>query len=177
MYDITLTTDRLLLRQLRDDDLDAYAVIAGDPEVMRFLGERRPMSRMDAWRQMAMILGHWELRGYGYWALEERATGRLAGRAGFMNPDGWPGIECGWTLGREFWGRGYATEAARAIFAWGFEYLRLDRIISLIDPENLPSIRVAERLGETRSGSWEFLGHPHDIYAISRDQWQAGSGA
>jgi RimJ/RimL family protein N-acetyltransferase len=168
MYDITLTTPRLLLRQFRDDDIEAYAPIVGDPEVMRFLGDRRPMSRSDAWRQMAMILGHWELRGYGYWAVEERATGRLAGRVGYMNPEGWPAIECGWTLGREYQGRGYATEAARAAMTWGFEHLGLDRIISLIDPENLPSIRVAERLGETRGGTWDFLGHPLDIYAVSR---------
>jgi RimJ/RimL family protein N-acetyltransferase len=96
---------------------------------------------------MAMFVGHWQLRGYGVWAVEEKATGAFIGRVGLHNPDGWPGIEVGWTLGRASWGKGFATEAGRAALTWSFDALGLDHIISLIHPENARSIRVAERLG------------------------------
>jgi RimJ/RimL family protein N-acetyltransferase len=77
-----ITTGRLILRPLRESDLDAYAAMTADPEVMRFLGEGRTLDREDAWRSMAMLIGHWTLRGFGMWALEERATGKFVGRAG-----------------------------------------------------------------------------------------------
>src|SRR5215470_13677785 len=110
---VTLGTERLSLRMFRESDLDAYAGMCADPEVMRYPA-RKPMTRAEAWRNMAMVLGHWQLRGYGLWAVEDRESGLLAGRAGLWRPEGWPGLEVGWTLRREFWGRGYATEAGRA---------------------------------------------------------------
>jgi RimJ/RimL family protein N-acetyltransferase len=145
---VELQTERVTLRRFRDEDFEAYAAIVADPEVMRYL-HSGPLDRADAWRQMAMILGHWELRGYGLWAAVERATGNLIGRIGFFNPVGWPGFELGWVLGRAAWGRGFATEGARAALVYGFSELRRDHVISLIHPDNVRSIRVAERLGET----------------------------
>ena len=85
----TLTSERLILRPFRENDLDAFARCCQDEETMRYLGGT--LSREDAWRQMAMLLGHWQLRGYGMWALEERATGAFVGRLGFHRPEGWPG--------------------------------------------------------------------------------------
>ena len=123
----TLRTERLVLRMLREEDFEEYAALTADAEVMRYLGEGKPLSRGDAWRQMAFLVGHWQLRGYGMWAAEEAATGRLAGRIGFLNPEGWPGFELGWTLGREFWGRGYATEGARRALEFAFTELGRDR--------------------------------------------------
>jgi RimJ/RimL family protein N-acetyltransferase len=169
----TLRTERLVLRMLREDDLDGYAAMAGDPEVTRYLGDGGTLSRADAWRQMAMILGHWQLRGYGMWAVEESATGRFAGRIGFFNPEGWPAFELGWTLAREFWGRGYATEGARRALEYGFDEMGREHVISLIRPDNAPSVRVAERLGERLEGSTELHGRPALVYGITREDWLA----
>jgi len=170
---VTLETERLLLRAFRAEDFEPYAAICADPEVMRYLGEGRPLSRSDAWRQMAMILGHWRLRGYGLWAVEERATGTLVGRIGFFEPEGWPDFELGWMLGRHAWGKGYATEGARRALAYAFTELGRDHLISLIRPGNDPSIRVAERLGETLRGQTELFGHPALVYGIDRARWRA----
>jgi RimJ/RimL family protein N-acetyltransferase len=169
MIDIpTLPTERLILRPFRDDDLDAYAEICADPEVMRYLGEGQPLSRAEAWRQMAFIVGHWQLKGFGLWAVEEQASGALIGRAGLLQPEGWPGFELGWTLGQQWWGKGYATEAARAGLRYAFQELDRNHVISLIRPENHPSIRVAERLGERLEGEVEFFGGRALIYGIER---------
>src|SRR5436309_6938034 len=122
--------------------------MCADHETMRYFGDGQPFIRPMAWRNLAMMLGHWSFRSYRLWAAEERSSGVLVGRIGFWNPEGWPGFELGWTLRRSFWGRGYATEGAQA--ALGYAFARLDRpqVISLIHPENAPSIRVAQRLGE-----------------------------
>jgi RimJ/RimL family protein N-acetyltransferase len=165
---IPIETERLRMRAFRNEDLDAYAVMCADPEVMQYLGTGTTLSRGDAWRSMAGFLGHWELRGYGMWALEEKASGRLVGRAGFLDPEGWPGFELGWTLGREHWGRGFAVEAAKRALEYAFAELDRDRVISLIRPRNVRSIRVAERLGERPVGEIDLLGGPALIFEIRR---------
>ncbi|HWY75115.1 MAG TPA: GNAT family N-acetyltransferase [Verrucomicrobiae bacterium] len=163
---ITLETDRLILRMFKKEDMDAYSAICADPEVTRYLGDGKTLSRTDAWRQMAAILGSWQLRGYGTWVVEEKATGQFIGRAGFIHPDGWPEIEIGWVLARSHWGRGLATEAARTCLAHGFSDFGLTHVISLIHPENRRSIAVAERLGEVLEGSTELFGHRPLVYGI-----------
>ena len=165
-----IQTERLVLRMFRESDTDAYAEMLADPEVMRFLGGR-PLPRAEAWRNMAMVLGHWHLRGYGFWAVEEKESGELVGRVGCWRPEGWPRLEVGWTLRRRFWGRGFATEAARASVAYAFEALDQTRVISLIAPENVNSIRVAERLGERPEGDWEVFGKKVIVYAAWREGW------
>ncbi|HVF86411.1 MAG TPA: GNAT family N-acetyltransferase [Pyrinomonadaceae bacterium] len=164
---VTLETERLTLRMFRDDDLDNYAKICADPEVMRYLGGK-PMNRVEAWRQIAFFVGHWHLRGYGLWAVEEKASGNLVGRIGFLNPEGWPGFEIGWTLGREYWGKGYATEGARRALQYAFTELNREHVISLIHPDNQPSIHVAERLGEKLEGRTELFDHEVLVYGIWR---------
>jgi len=168
---VTLETDRLTLRMLRESDFDACAEAGADPEVMRFIGDGQPLARPMAWRNMAMMLGHWQLRGYGMWAVEEKESGEMVGRVGCWRPEGWPGLEVGWTLRRRFWGRGYATEAARASVAYAFEALGQTRVISLIAPDNVNSIRVAERLGEKPEGEWEVFGTKVIIYAVGREEF------
>jgi RimJ/RimL family protein N-acetyltransferase len=138
----------------------------GHPEVVRYLGTGT-MTRVEAWRHMAMILGHWQLRGFGLWALEERDSGRLVGRAGCWRPEGWPGLELGWTLGREFWGRGYASEAARAALAYAFDELQQAHVISLIQPENTRSIAVASRLAMIYEGRTTVRGYEVLVYGIN----------
>lgn len=170
----TLETERLVLRMFRESDTDAYAEMLADPLVMRFLGGKT-MSRAEAWRNMAMVLGHWQLRGYGFWAVEERESGVMVGRVGCWRPEGWPGLEVGWTLRRSFWGRGYATEAARASVEHAFAKLNQSRVVSLIAPENAASIRVAERLGEKPGGEWDVFGTRVIIYGIGREEWESRS--
>lgn len=159
-----LTTARLVLRGFQQSDIDAYAEIMSDPEVTRYIGDGKEVTRADAWRQMATFSGHWILRGFGIWVVEERATGALLGRIGFWQPDGWPGFELAYTLGRAYWGRGFATEGARAALSYGRETLGRTDIISLIRPANSASIRVAEALGATNTGTVELLGEPAFLY-------------
>jgi RimJ/RimL family protein N-acetyltransferase len=162
----TLTSERLILRPFRERDLDAFAAFCSDEETMRWLGG--PLSREDAWRQMAMMLGHWQLRGYGMWAVEEQATGAFLGRLGFHRPEGWPGVEIGWMLGRPHWGLGYAKEAARAALAYGFGTQAFEYVISLIHPENERSLKLAEALGERCSGRTQVRGYEVLIYRLER---------
>jgi RimJ/RimL family protein N-acetyltransferase len=172
----TLETERLRLRSFRPDDTDAYAAMCADPEFMRYLGSAEPMPWSDAWRQMAMFVGHWHLRGFGMWAVEERARpGVLIGRIGCHQPEGWPDFEVGWALARPYWGRGYATEGARATLSYAFERLGRPRVVSLIAPENQRSIRVAERLGERLTGDAEIAGRRVLVYAIEREAWSGAA--
>jgi RimJ/RimL family protein N-acetyltransferase len=173
---VILETERLILRMFREEDAEAYAKICADSEVMRYLADGRPLSTLEAWRSMAFHVGHWQLRGYGHWAVEEKSSGSFAGRIGFLNPAGWPGFELGWTLGREFWGKGYATEGAQRALKYAFEEMDRDHVISLIQPENKASIKVAERLGEKLEGQTQVFDHEVLIYGIDRANWQAGIG-
>jgi RimJ/RimL family protein N-acetyltransferase len=148
----TLETERLVMRPWREEDLDEYAAITSDAEVMRWMG-RGPFDRDDAWREIALYLGHFDLRGYTHWALELKDTGALVGRCGPWRPEGWPALEVGWLLGREHWGNGYATEAARAALDHAWTALGAERVISLVAPENERSAAVASRLGAEPSGT------------------------
>lgn len=167
MRNVQLETERLLLRQWRLDDFETYEKMCADEEIMRYIGGKT-FSRIEAWRHMAYHVGHWDLLGYGHFAVEEKASGKFAGRIGFLNPAGWPGFEIGWTLAREFWGKGYAIEGARRALAYAFKELDKPHVISLIHPDNKASIRVAERLGEKVEGQTEVLGIPVLIYGIDR---------
>lgn len=146
-YPRRVETERLLLRQFQQSDFETYARMLADPEVVRYLLPGGPAARGDAWRHMAMLAGHWQLKGFGHWAVEVKETGRFIGRAGLWFPEGWPEYEVGWTIDRAVWGNGYATEAARPALHHARETLGLRHVISLILPENVRSIRVSEKLG------------------------------
>lgn len=161
-----IETDRLVLRQFRHSDLDAFASFASNEETMRFIGGA--CNRDEAWRRMAVSAGHWALRGFGPWAVEEKATGRFIGRAGLWYPEGWPGPEVIWALLPANRGQGFATEAARASMRFAFETLGMDQVCSLIHPDNLPSVRVAERIGHRLTGTWEKRDVTAFIYSSDR---------
>jgi RimJ/RimL family protein N-acetyltransferase len=174
-----LETERLILRGWEPRDFEALAAIHADADVMTFLGGAQ--ERNDAWRALSSLAGHWVLRGYGKWAVERKSDGAMMGRVGLINPEGWPGLELGWTLGKEYWGQGYATEAAEAAMRFGFLTQPVDRLISCIAPENKASQAVAKRIGETkgesailRIGGAEF---PVDLWVIARADWQKRQSA
>ena len=147
-----------------DGKVSFAAAMMANPEVTRFLGDGKPVSRADAWRQMAMLAGHWTLRGFGIWAVEERSTGQLIGRIGCFMPEGWPAFEIGYVLARSAWGKGYAREAASMSLQYARETLGRTEIISLIRPPNAASIRVAESLGAVAAETIEFFGAPATVY-------------
>jgi RimJ/RimL family protein N-acetyltransferase len=159
----TVETARLQLRPFTVDDHAAYARFTADEQVMRYMGTGVTLAPDVAWRSMAGMLGHWELLGYGIWALALR-DGPLVGQCGFIDVPGWPGFELAWMLGREHWGHGYAREAATAALAIAQQQLRKDRVISLIRAANAPSIRLAEALGAVREGTVDLLGSPAELF-------------
>lgn len=167
-----METERLILRGWREEDLDALAAMMADAEVARFLtSDQRPLDRPATWRHLALLVGHWALRGYGLFAVEEKASGAFVGRVGAWQPECWVGFELGWGLAREHWGKGYALEAARAAGAWAFQQFNLDRLVSLIHAENAPSRALAKRLGMSLQASTIHAGMAHDIWEISREGW------
>jgi len=159
-----LNTDRLLMRGFAPGDFEAYAAMMAHPEVTQYLMDGRPLSRAEAWRQMAMFLGHWTLRGFGVWAVEERATGQFVGRIGCLEPEGFPAFEIAYTLTRSAWGRGYAREGAATALLYARETLNRREIASIIRPANTASIRVAQSLGAVAAETVEFFGAPSVIY-------------
>jgi RimJ/RimL family protein N-acetyltransferase len=162
----TLRSERLILRPLREDDLDASAAMYADPEVMRYLGDGHVFTRQESWRYLAFLIGHWQLRGFGMWSVTLRHDDGMIGRAGFFQPEDWPGFEIGWTFARHAWGHGYATEAALCALRHGREVMRRDEVISVIHPENAASIRVAERIGERLLGTEIVNGRQRAIYGM-----------
>jgi len=162
-----LDTPRLILRSMEPADFDAFAAMMADQEVARFITlDQKAQDRMDAWRTMAYAMGHWLMRGFGMWAVVEKASGRFIGRVGPNYPEGWPDREIGWALAREDWGKGYATEAAGAAMEYEFAVLRWPRAISIIHPENTRSAAVARRLGEQKQPDpFLFKTYRLDVYA------------
>lgn len=163
-----LVSERLRLRGWLASDADALRRIYGDPVTMRYIGDGSPMPPDRAWHALAFLLGHWELRGYGMWAVTERSTGDLLGRAGLHHPEGWPGLELGWLIARSRWGEGLATEAAQLAAEWVWDSLDTDRLIHVIQPENVASIRVAEKLGASFDERIKLDGADVGVYALDR---------
>ena len=168
-----LETSRLILRGWRPQDFAPYAAMLADPETARFITRKgQPYGERETWAELAFLAGHWQLLGYGMFVVEERATGAFIGRVGPLEPKGWPGFEVGWALTAAARGKGYAVEAARAAIGWSFAQFAPDRIISLIDPRNAASRRVAERLGERRTAeTFAPFGLPCDIWELRREDW------
>lgn len=157
-----LETARLRLREWRAADLDPLHAFYCDPLSAEVYGGSP--SRDDVWRRIALLLGHWRLRGYGIWALEEKASGEFAGYAGLWFPLEFAEPEVGWGVSPGHRGRGYAGEAAARARTYGFDTAGLDRLVSYILPANRASIRVATRLGAAADGEFELHGRPHLVF-------------
>ena len=160
----------MLLRPFREEDVDAYAAVLQTRQVRASLHLPDDVGREQAWLGMAQQLGQWELRGTGQWALEEQATGAFVGRAGMHFPErvDWPGIEIGWALHPDHWGKGYATEAGAAARDHAFATHDVDALYSVILPENTASQAVARRLGFTPWQERTFASLPQMAHVIWR---------
>jgi RimJ/RimL family protein N-acetyltransferase len=169
-----LETERLVLRPVASDDLDHFAPMDADPEVMRYVGDGRPRTRAEAAAGLDRIAGSWRDHGFGMFAAQVRATGAVAGWVGLavpaFLPEVLPAVEIGWRLRREFWGSGYATEAARAVLPFAFGDCGLDRLVSIRHVDNVASGRVMEKLGMTldRTTIVPGTGQPVVVYALKR---------
>jgi len=152
------------------DDLDDFAALIGDPEVMRYVGSGLPNTRDEAKRTLASIISHWQLRGFGRWAIVDRHTGAFIGYGGLRSMMGTP--EVVYHLNRENWGQGLATEAAGASVRYGFEEHGFDRILAIAKPENLKSIRVMEKLGFHFERKTSYYDLSVVEYSISRDEFR-----
>jgi RimJ/RimL family protein N-acetyltransferase len=176
-----LRTPRLVLRQWREADLEPFAALNADPEAMRYFPA--PLTRAESDALAARARAAIEERGYGWWAVEVVGAAPFIGFIGLAEPSFeahfTPAVEVGWRLAREHWGKGYATEGARAALAFGFDELALDEIVSFTSVLNEPSWRVMERLGMTHDPAGDFdhprlpPGHPlrpHVLYRLRRAQ-------
>jgi RimJ/RimL family protein N-acetyltransferase len=161
---IVAETPRLILRRFEAEDFPAYLEMNADPVMSRYSG-RAPSGPEEAWTRLLRHAGHWSLTGYGFVAIEEKATGRLAGEAGLgdfkrrLGPDFDDSPEAGWAVAPWAQGRGYATEAAAAALQWIEARRGVERTVCLIHVENLASIRVAEKLGYTPFGACTYRGY------------------
>jgi RimJ/RimL family protein N-acetyltransferase len=164
-----LETERLLLRMFVEEDWRALHEYYSDAECMRYTF-RRPLAEAATWRALAGMAGQWLLRGYGPYAVEEKATGAVLGAVGLWYPLEWPEPEIKWALARRHWGKGYASEAVRAVQQMARECVPDLSLISLIDRENLASIRLAEAVGARFERELDFAGSPFHIYRHPMDK-------
>jgi RimJ/RimL family protein N-acetyltransferase len=168
-FDIpTVLTARLRLRAFRPGDLDAYATMQANPEVMRYLVRGRTATPAEVWHTMASSLGGWALRGYGMWACERLTDDVFVGSVGIFQPLDWPEPEIAYSLDRPFWGQGYATEGVGAARDWLFAHFPLSRAASFIRPENVASKRVVERLGAVCERVFELRGVSYEHWVHRR---------
>lgn len=173
-----LVTERLVLRRWRVEDVQPYAALCSDPEVMQWIGDGSTSTFEQSQRAIERFEQLWEQNGFGLFAVEERASAELIGFVGLaiptFLPEILPAIEIGWRLARSAWGKGFATEAARAALGFGFSRRELDRLVSIHQRGNVASQKLMQKLGmrferETIHPTW---GRPIRVYDISRAEWR-----
>ena len=169
------TTERLVLRPFRESDLEPWAALNADPDVTQYLGS--PLSREDSDGTAWAINASYEAQGFGFLAVERRSDGRFLGAAGLSKEKWYPDdLEIGWRLAREYWGHGYATEAAASWLDYAFHEAGLPRVIAVTDTPNVRSIAVMRRLGMSfdHEAVLEDEGVPFDatIYSLKAEEWR-----
>lgn len=162
---VLIKTSRLRLRPLDLEDLDEFVALHADPEVTQFI---RPFGRAAAEERLRRNEDEWQQRGHGLLAVRHLESGAFLGRCGLKHWPQFDETELGWALRREAWGHGYATEAARACVEWGFSEFEVPYLTGMINPDNLRSVRVAERLGMVPLRDDVLLGDPVVVYALDR---------
>jgi RimJ/RimL family protein N-acetyltransferase len=164
-----LDTPRLRLRPFEPRDLDPIHRVYSDPEVMRWVGTGPVANRTTTERMLEGYSAHQRAHGFSFWAVVETATGRLIGDAGLHRTAAGE-TELGYTLAKSAWGRGYATEAARAWLDAAFTQLDIDEVIALVEPPNRASLHVLEKAGLRRNGTRMAFGREHLLYRITRSR-------
>ena len=160
---IELETKRLHLREFQESDWDDLAAMFSEEECVKYT-IKTTLTKWQTWRTLAAYIGHWQLRGYGPYAVVEKETNRMIGPVGLWYPGDWPEPEIKWSLAKEFWGKGYASEAAIAVKEMAFRVLKRDRLISLILPQNEKSKNLAKKIGGSFEKIISFRDDEAEIY-------------
>ena len=162
-----LNTERLILRQWHESDFTYFIEFFSDEKMAKYVGGVHTPE--EAWRLMASYIGHWQLKGFGYLAVVEKSTGDFIGSTGLWKSPSWPEMELGYWFLKQKQGKGYATEAALRVKQYAFEDLKIETLVSYIDPLNSQSKRVAERIGGVFEKKIELLNYgPHEVYRYKK---------
>ena len=167
-----IETERLILSPFERSDLDGLFALNSDPEVMRYIGEGRTLSREETLERLISIIGHWEDHGFGLWSATHKERNEFIGFCGLMHLDNTPEIEVGYRLAKSYWRMGLATESARASLCYGFDQLKLDRIVAVAQPENIASQRVLEKIGLRYEKDARYYNTDVKYYAITRNDYE-----
>src|SRR5947209_15875503 len=169
----SIETERLLLRRFRPDDLDELAKLFADPDVMRYVGNGQPIDRNEAERALRSIINHWERHGFGRWAVVDKQSNEFIGFGGLRSLFDTP--EVVYHFSKENWGKGLATELARASLRFGFEDRGFDRIVAIAKPLNTASIHVMKKLGMHYQMHASYYGLEVIQYEIRREEFKPGN--
>jgi RimJ/RimL family protein N-acetyltransferase len=160
----SLIAERVQLDVLEPSDLDAFTWLHTFDQVTEYLSPPRPLTRAESFRVFCQMLGHAQVKGFGYWAVRRLLDGEWLGIVGLWCPEGWPGVELGWRFAPDHWGRGYAAEASRAVRDFAHRRLGHEELLSIIHANNHRSLRLARRLDMTRWQDRVIGGVPVNIY-------------
>jgi [ribosomal protein S5]-alanine N-acetyltransferase len=163
---LPITTKRLIIRPCTLADFEAMHAVWSDPEVMALIPSR-PYDRAKSWARLSEKLGHQARHGFSKWAVAEAASEMVIGECGMHYFDGGPDIELGYRLARAHWGQGFAAEAAQACLGWALAE-RPERVVAIVDPANTRSVRILDKIGMVRDGTFSHSGHTWDFYVATR---------
>lgn len=167
----TIETSRLILRPFVLEDLEAFFLIRSDPEVMRYIRDGQPLSREETQRNLIQIIQHYCQHNFGFWAVIYKQTQTLIGYCGLKYLDQTSDVELGYMLAKDYWGLGLTTEGGKASLKYGFDELKLERIVAVAKPENLASRGVMENLGMVYVKTARYYNVDVVYYAISKEMF------
>jgi RimJ/RimL family protein N-acetyltransferase len=167
----SIETERLRLRMFRASDIDNLAALFADPDVMRYVGNGEPADRAEAEKALASIIAHWERHGFGRWAIEDKTTGEFVGYGGLRSLSGMP--EVVYHFAKRHWGKGFATEMARACLRYGFVQRGFERIVAIAKPGNAASIHVMQKLGMHFEQQTSYYDIEVVEYSITADEFRS----